>query len=161
MQPPQLAAPHVHVQVIAGTSRLLLHASSHERRPAGHSAITHAWRPMLAACVRARVHARCVQLRRLNRVALAGAPLLQNVLDGWAATGERLQALLTWQDPVASALFTVLLGVLAVGLLVLGLRTLVIVGLLWVVRPPALRDPLPPPPANFIARLPTRGDVSL
>lgn len=49
----------------------------------------------------------------------------------------------------------------AAALWVLGLRPLVTLGLLWVFRPPALRDPCPPPPVNFVARLPNRSDVTL
>jgi hypothetical protein len=86
---------------------------------------------------------------------------VQNVLDGWAASIERAQALLTWRDPTASA--ALLAGVLGLAgaLLVVGLRPLVTLGLLWVFRPPALRDPCPPPPVNFVARLPTRSDTTL
>jgi hypothetical protein len=35
--------------------------------------------------------------------------------------------------------------------------------MLWVLccRHPILRDPLPPPPVNFVARMPTQSDVML
>jgi hypothetical protein len=86
---------------------------------------------------------------------------VQNVLDGWAAAGERLHLLLTWRDPVATACFLAALCALCLGLAVIGLRVLVTFGLLWVFRHPALRIPYPPPPAAFALRLPTRRDTTV
>jgi hypothetical protein len=86
---------------------------------------------------------------------------VQNVLDGWAGSIERFHALVTWRDPTASAVLLALLLGYAAALCVLGLRPLVTLGLLWVFRPPALRDPCPPPPTNFVARLPTRADTTI
>lgn len=86
---------------------------------------------------------------------------MQNVLDGWASGIEHVQALITWRDPTASSVALTLLLALAAALAVVGLRPLVTLGLLWVFRPPALRDPCPPPPVNFVQRLPTRSDTSL
>ncbi|KAI8463209.1 MAG: hypothetical protein J3K34DRAFT_527166 [Monoraphidium minutum] len=86
---------------------------------------------------------------------------VQNVLDGWAASIEGAQALATWRDPTASAVLLAGLVGYALALWLLGLRTLVTIGLLWVFRPPALRDPCPPPPANFFGRLPNRSDTTL
>ena len=83
------------------------------------------------------------------------------MLDGWASSIERIQALLTWQDPTASAMLLAGLLGYALALCVLGLRPLVTLGLLWVFRPPVLRDPCPPPPLNFVQRLPTRSDITL
>ncbi len=90
---------------------------------------------------------------------MAFAGTVQNVLDGWATGGERVQALLSWQDPVASAVLVGVLVLSGVGLWLVGLRVLLTFGMLWTVRPPALRDPYPPPPNNFLLRLPTRGDT--
>ncbi len=59
---------------------------------------------------------------------------VQNVLDGWAAAGERLQYALSWTDPVATAMLLALAGLLAAGLWMLGLRALITAGLLWVFR---------------------------
>ena len=83
------------------------------------------------------------------------------MIDGWAAAGERLELLLTWRDPLATALFVLVLALLSLGLLVLGLRMLVTIGLLWVFRHPILRNPYPPPPLAFVWRLPTRRDTTL
>lgn len=88
-------------------------------------------------------------------------PQVQNVLDVWAATLERIQSLLTWRDPTASGVLLASLLGYAAALLLLGVRPLLVLGLLWIFRPPALRDPCPPPPANFIGRLPTRSDTTL
>jgi hypothetical protein len=86
---------------------------------------------------------------------------VQNVLDGWAASIERLQALVTWQDPTASTVLLASMLGLALALALLGLRPLATLGLLWVFRPPALRDPCPPPPVNLLGRLPNRSDMTL
>lgn len=53
-----------------------------------------------------------------------------------------------------------------VGLLVLGSTALAVLGvpacstlaLFWILRPPFLRDPVPPMPLNMFQRLPTYGD---
>ena len=50
----------------------------------------------------------------------------------------------------------ILLSALLVWLL--GVPALVAAGLLFDMRPPLLRDPLPAPPANLLAYLPSRGD---
>jgi hypothetical protein len=50
---------------------------------------------------------------------------------------------------------------LAAGVWLLGLRAVLTAGALWVVRPPALRNPFPPPPVSFVLRLPTRSDTTL
>lgn len=59
---------------------------------------------------------------------------VQNVVDGWAAAGERLQSAFNWSDQLASSVVLVVMLLLSVGLWVLGLRLLVTVGLLWVFR---------------------------
>lgn len=61
-------------------------------------------------------------------------PQVQNVIDGWAAAGERLQLAFSWNDQVATGVLLVLMLALALGLWVLGLQVLVTAGLLWVFR---------------------------
>lgn len=85
--------------------------------------------------------------------------LVQNVLDSLACWLERLEALIAWHDPLATLLLLMALSALAMGLWLLGGRVLVAATLLLAIRPPALRNPLPPPPANFLAALPTRSDL--
>jgi hypothetical protein len=62
---------------------------------------------------------------------------------------------------VATGVFCGCLAAAALALWLLGLRMLLVVGLLWVVRPPPLRDPLPPPPGNFVKRLTCVADTLL
>jgi hypothetical protein len=70
-----------------------------------------------------------------------------------------LQAILTWHDKAASLLF-VLICLTAIALIqLLGLSLVITLALLWQVRPPMLRDPIPPAPANFFMRLPCDGDT--
>ena len=83
---------------------------------------------------------------------------MQNLLDDVATVLERLQALLTWQDPVATGACLVVLSVVAALVSVLGWRTVLSFALCFVVRPPRFRTPTPPAPASFFARLPSRAD---
>ncbi len=69
------------------------------------------------------------------------------------------QALLTWRDPSATALFVAGLALGAVFLWCLGLRVAIGALLLYDLRPPRLRDPWLPPPANMFGHLPTRADL--
>ena len=68
------------------------------------------------------------------------------------------QALLSWQDPTATSITVVALLVLATLVFLLGGATVLAALLLFIIRPPALRDPTPPTPASFFQRLPTRAD---
>ena len=101
------------------------------------------------------------QLKQQYDAVVAFVTAVQNVLDGWAGALERAQALAAWRDPTASAAVLAALLGYAAALLVFGVRPLVVLGLLWVLRPPVLRDPCPAPPTNFFARLPTRSDTTL
>lgn len=62
------------------------------------------------------------------------APQVQNVIDGWASAGERLQLAFSWTDPLATSVLVVVMLLLALGLWVLGLQVLITAGLLWVFR---------------------------
>ncbi len=79
---------------------------------------------------------------------------VQNLLDDMAGVLERAQHALTWTDATASLLFVA--GCVLLGLLVaaLGAGWVFALGMVYMLRPPVLRDPLPPPPAAFFARLP-------
>ncbi|KAG2489818.1 hypothetical protein HYH03_011767 [Edaphochlamys debaryana] len=84
------------------------------------------------------------------------ALMLQNLFDDVASILERLQAVLSFQDVTATWLF--IAGcVLLVGLVAaLGFPTFLFLGLLWQVRPPALRDALPAPPVSYFLKLPCK-----
>lgn len=83
---------------------------------------------------------------------------IQNILDGLATTMERTHALASWQDPVATGLLCGLLLVVALALWLLGPRSLIGLAMLWDLRPPPLRDPLPAPHACLFSHLPSRSD---
>lgn len=70
----------------------------------------------------------------------------------------RLQALFSWEDPFATTIVLCALGGLGGLILLLGCRPIVAFALFWIVRPPRLRTPTPPAPANLFKRLPCRGD---
>ena len=86
---------------------------------------------------------------------------IQKILDSIASFCERIHALLSWRDPVATQLLTMaLLGAIFV-MAVLGVRFCVCFALCWFLRPPFLREPVPPPPLNFFKRLPSKSDQIL
>eukprot|EP00198_Chlamydomonas_reinhardtii_P009851 XP_001699188.1 predicted protein [Chlamydomonas reinhardtii] len=82
--------------------------------------------------------------------------MLQNLFDDVASVLERLQAVLAFQDFVASWLCIAGCLLLVAVVALLGFRTTVFLVLLWQVRPPALRDPLPPAPFNYFMKLPCK-----
>ncbi|GIL49948.1 hypothetical protein Vafri_6243 [Volvox africanus] len=86
---------------------------------------------------------------------------VQNVLDDIAGGIERLQALFSWRDPVASGCFVLSLALTAVMLWTVGMRFVLGAVLLYDLRPPRWRDPWLPPPANVFAHLPTRADLMM
>ena len=83
---------------------------------------------------------------------------IQKILDSIASFCEKVHALISWRDPVATRLLTIglLIGIVAISLT--GVRFCVCFGLCWMLRPPILRDTLPPPPINFFKRLPSKSD---
>ena len=70
-----------------------------------------------------------------------------------------LQALLSWQDPTATALALIALAAVAAIIFLLGFATVASATLCFVIRPPALRTPTPPLPAVMFGKLPTRSDT--
>lgn len=82
----------------------------------------------------------------------------QNFFDEVASFLERTQAIFTWQDQAASACFMLICIVAMIAIQLLGLSTVLCAGLMWQIRPPALRDPLPPKPLNYFQRLPCLSD---
>lgn len=69
-----------------------------------------------------------------------------------------VQALASWQDPVATCIYLAALLGLALIIFLLGLNAVLAFALFWIARPPRLRTPTPPPPANLFRRLPSRAD---
>lgn len=83
---------------------------------------------------------------------------LQNVLDDVAKFVERVVALFTWQDPLATTIAMAGLALGSVMVLVLGVRFVTAFAMLFVLRPPRLRTPTPPPPKSLFVRLPSHAD---
>lgn len=82
--------------------------------------------------------------------------LPQNFFDDVASILEKICAVLTFQDVVASWLFVIICLVLLAVFHFVGFTTTMFLVLLWQVRPPKLRDALPPPPVSYFLRLPSR-----
>lgn len=94
---------------------------------------------------------------KLNLIAIK----VQNALDMLATFMERIHALVTWRDPMATRLFTLVLFIIAVVVLAFGLRITLCIALVWQLRPPCLQKPTPPPPVSFFVRLPSKSDQVL
>ncbi|PON62853.1 Phosphoribosyltransferase [Parasponia andersonii] len=86
---------------------------------------------------------------------------IQTVVGDVATQGERVQALLSWRDPRATAMFVSFCLVAALVLYVTPFQ--VVAGLVgfYVMRHPRFRHRLPPVPVNFFRRLPARTDSML
>lgn len=83
---------------------------------------------------------------------------MQNVLDDIAICIERLVALLTWQDELASTLLVVSLLASALAVWLVGVPALIAAMVLIDIRPPFMRDPLPTAGEILFRYLPHRGD---
>jgi hypothetical protein len=94
------------------------------------------------------------ELKRKYDSFLAFGLQVQNVLDDAASFLERLQHTLSWADPPASFMFMVACVVVGLLMWLLGPGWVVALAAMWILRPPVLRDPLPPPPKLWFARLP-------
>ncbi|KAK8963623.1 hypothetical protein KSP40_PGU015096 [Platanthera guangdongensis] len=86
---------------------------------------------------------------------------IQTVVGDMATQGERLQGVLSWRDPRATALFVVFCLAAAVALYVMPFRMVALAAALYVFRHPRFRSKLPSPPSNFFKRLPSRIDSLL
>ncbi len=62
------------------------------------------------------------------------------------------------EDPLATLLFVGMLALASAAIAVFGTPICATFALFWLIRPPVLRDPLPPTPLNIFQRLPTEGD---
>ncbi|CAD6336270.1 unnamed protein product [Miscanthus lutarioriparius] len=86
---------------------------------------------------------------------------IQTVVGDLATQGERLQSLLSWRDPRATALFVVFCFIAAIVLYVTPFRVVVFLAGLYVLRHPRFRHRMPSVPLNFFRRLPARTDSML
>lgn len=100
-----------------------------------------------------------VQMRYDRLRSVAGR--IQTVVGDMATQGERLQSLLSWRDPRATALFIMFCLCAAVVLYVTPFRVVGLVAGLYMLRHPRFRSKLPAVPSNFFKRLPSRIDSML
>lgn len=86
---------------------------------------------------------------------------IQTVVGDVAAQGERVQALLSWRDPRATAMFITFCLVAALVLYVSPFQVVAALIGFYVMRHPRFRHRLPLVPVNFFRRLPARTDSML
>lgn len=86
---------------------------------------------------------------------------IQTVVGDLATQGERIQALLSWRDPRATAIFITFCLVFALVLYVTPFQVVAALAGFYVMRHPRFRHRLPSPPINFFRRLPSRTDSML
>jgi hypothetical protein len=90
-----------------------------------------------------------------------GVVVLQNILGTVASLVERIEAMPKWLDPRISGLLSIIFLALVPGLYYVPLKLVMSFVVLFVLRHPALRDPIPPPPVSMVLRLPSRAELML
>ncbi|XP_022718274.1 FT-interacting protein 1-like [Durio zibethinus] len=86
---------------------------------------------------------------------------VQTVVGDLASQGERAQAILSWRDPRATAIFIIFSLIWAVFIYVTPFQVVaVLFGLYWL-RHPRFRSKMPSVPVNFFKRLPSKSDMLL
>jgi hypothetical protein len=86
---------------------------------------------------------------------------IQTVVGDIATQGERLQSLLSWRDPRATAMFLIFCLFAAIVLYVTPFQVIALcLGFFWM-RHPRFRHKLPAAPVNFFRRLPAKTDSLL
>ncbi|KAL2517095.1 C2 calcium/lipid-binding plant phosphoribosyltransferase family protein [Abeliophyllum distichum] len=86
---------------------------------------------------------------------------IQTVVGDIATQGERVQSLLSWRDPRATALFITFCLIAAVVLYVTPFQVILALAGIYMMRHPRFRYRLPSVPINFFRRLPARSDSML
>ncbi|XP_043698416.1 FT-interacting protein 7-like [Telopea speciosissima] len=86
---------------------------------------------------------------------------IQTVVGDVATQGERMQALLSWRDPRATALFVIFCLIAALLLYVTPFQVVAVIAGFYLMRHPRFRHRLPGVPVNFFRRLPARTDSML
>ncbi|PWA46512.1 hypothetical protein CTI12_AA507970 [Artemisia annua] len=104
-------------------------------------------------------HPDIVRMRYDRLRSIAGR--IQTVVGDLATQGERLQSLLSWRDPRATALFVIFCLVAAIVLYVTPFHVVALLTGFYVLRHPKFRHKLPGVPLNFFRRLPARTDSML
>lgn len=86
---------------------------------------------------------------------------IQTVVGDVATQGERVQALLSWRDPRATAIFITFCLAAALVLYVTPIQVVAGLSGFYLMRHPRFRHRLPSAPINFFRRLPARTDSML
>ncbi|KAM0005171.1 putative C2 domain, phosphoribosyltransferase, C2 domain superfamily [Helianthus debilis subsp. tardiflorus] len=86
---------------------------------------------------------------------------IQTVVGDLATQGERLQSLLSWRDPRATALFVIFCLIAAIVLYVTPFQVVALITGFYVLRHPRFRHRLPSVPLNYFRRLPAKTDCML
>ncbi|KAG1363559.1 FT-interacting protein 3-like [Cocos nucifera] len=86
---------------------------------------------------------------------------VQTVVGDLATQGERAQALLSWRDPRATAIFIILSLIVAIILYVTPFQVVAVLVGLYLLRHPKFRTKMPSVPFNFYRRLPAKSDMLL
>ncbi|XP_021819617.1 FT-interacting protein 1-like isoform X1 [Prunus avium] len=86
---------------------------------------------------------------------------IQTVAGDVAVYGERIQALLSWRDSLATALFVTFCFVAAFVFYFTPIHVVAALAWLLIMMPPRFRRSWPSGPINFFRRLPARGDSLL
>lgn len=94
---------------------------------------------------------------RYDKLRAIGAKV-QTLLGDLATQGERVQALVTWQDPRATFIFVGMCLLVALFLYVVPAKMAAVATGFYYFRHPMFRDRMPPPVLNFFRRLPSLGD---
>nr|KYP49297.1 Multiple C2 and transmembrane domain-containing protein 1 [Cajanus cajan] len=98
--------------------------------------------------------------KRYDRLrGLAGRVL--EVMSDLATQGERVQSLLSWRDPRATALFVIFCFVAVFVTYFVPFRIMMFIWVTYVLRPPRFRFHLPAVPQNFLRRMPAKSDGML
>uniref|UniRef100_A0A6N2LSS0 C2 domain-containing protein n=1 Tax=Salix viminalis TaxID=40686 RepID=A0A6N2LSS0_SALVM len=97
---------------------------------------------------------------RYDRMRVVGGKV-QTVIGDLASQGERAQALLSWRDPRATAIFILFSLICAVFIYITPFQVVSVLVGLYLLRHPRFRSRLPSVPVNFFKRLPSLSDVLL
>ncbi|XP_022966146.1 protein QUIRKY isoform X2 [Cucurbita maxima] len=95
--------------------------------------------------------------KRYDKLRAIGARV-QHLLGDLATQAERVQALVTWQDPRATGIFTAICFAVAVVLYVVPLRMVAVACGFYYLRHPVFRVRLPSSAVNFFKRIPCLSD---
>ncbi|KAK2440391.1 FT-interacting protein [Trifolium repens] len=83
------------------------------------------------------------------------------VMGDLATQGERVQSLISWRDPRATALFLIFCFLAVIVTYFVSFRVLIFLWVTYVLRSPRFRFDLPAFPQNFLRRMPAKSDGML